>query len=77
MTKFPNESIGRGKITRAEQVLRDKEVEFGEIPRTSAGKVQKYLLRQEGEGKVQGKQRRTTGVVKTWLKDLPRFNRAE
>jgi acyl-CoA synthetase (AMP-forming)/AMP-acid ligase II len=47
VTKFPNESIGKGKITKAEQVLRDKEVEFGEIPRTSAGKVQKYLLRQK------------------------------
>lgn len=28
-----------------------KEIEFGEIPRTSAGKVQKYILRQKERGK--------------------------
>jgi len=31
-----------------------KEVEFGEIPRTSAGKVQKYLLRQKEREKFEG-----------------------
>ena len=32
-----------------------KEVEFGEIPRTSAGKVQKYVLRQKEKEKYAGK----------------------
>ncbi|MBA7659040.1 Long-chain-fatty-acid--CoA ligase [subsurface metagenome] len=35
-----------------------KEIEFGEIPRTSAGKVQKHLLRQK-EREVRGKERHT------------------
>jgi len=32
-----------------------KEIEFGEIPRTSAGKVQKYLLRQKEKERFEGK----------------------
>ena len=32
-----------------------KDVEFGEIPRTSAGKVQKYVLRQKEKEKYAGK----------------------
>jgi fatty-acyl-CoA synthase len=32
-----------------------KEIEFGEIPRTSAGKVQKYLLRNKEKEKFEGK----------------------
>jgi len=31
-----------------------KEIEFGEIPRTSAGKVQKYLLRRKEREKFEG-----------------------
>ena len=34
-----------------------KDVEFGEIPRTSAGKVQKYVLRQKEKEKFAGKKR--------------------
>jgi len=31
-----------------------QEIEFGEIPRTSAGKVQKYILRRKEKEKMAG-----------------------